>query len=63
MTEEQGRVTVNETLAVLLQQVQEFLLEQKKSQELTRKAIAGESREGIFKAKLAIHVLTEYHPG
>lgn len=59
MTEEQGRVTVNETLAVLLQQAQDFLLDQKKSQELTRKAIVGESWEGIFKAKLVIHVLTE----
>lgn len=63
MTEEPGRVRVNETLAVLLQQVQDFLLNQKKSQELTRKAIVGEAREGAFKAKLVIQLLTEWHPG
>lgn len=30
MTEEQGRVSGSETLAVLLQQTQDFLLDQKK---------------------------------
>lgn len=59
MTEEQGRVSVNETLAVLLQQAQDFLLDEKKSQELTRKAIVGEAWEGLFKAKLVIQLLTE----
>lgn len=56
---EQGRVSVNETLAVLLQQAQDFLLDEKKSQELTRKAIVGEAWEGLFKAKLVIQLLTE----
>lgn len=63
MTEEQGRVSVSETLAVLLRQGQDFLLDQKKSQELTRKASVGETWEDIFKAKLVIQVLTEQHPG
>lgn len=63
MTEEQGRVSISETLAVLLWQGQDFLLDQKKSQELTGKASIGESWEEIFKAKLAIQVLTEQHSG
>lgn len=63
MTEEQGRVSVSETSAVLLRQGQDFLLDQKKSQELTKKASVGESWEDIFKAKLVIQVLTEQHPG
>lgn len=49
MTEEQGRVSVNETLAVLLQQAQDFLLDEKKSQELTRKAIVGEVEKEFSK--------------
>lgn len=62
MTEEQGRISVSETSVVLLRQAQDFLLDQKKTQELTTKATVGESWEGIFKAKLVIQVLTEQHP-